>query len=234
MTKIIGIVSGKGGTGKTTVAINLALAMNEFGHNVILLDADLRSADIGLLLGVPTSISTLHDALAGQKDITEIVYHHPSGLNFIPGSIAAHTMPNADMRPLLSRLRGTAEIIVMDLPAGLHQEVFSPLKEADESIIVTNPELPAVTDALKIIALFEQHGKYVRGVVVNRYSSDAMPLENIQEMLGHDILAVIPEDEHVKKSVHLRCPVTYAYPLAPASVSFKNMAASLLGKSAVH
>ncbi|MBI2545647.1 P-loop NTPase [Candidatus Woesearchaeota archaeon] len=234
MTKIIAIVSGKGGTGKTTVAINLALAMNEFGHNVILLDADLRSADIGLLLGVPPSISTLHDALAGQKNITEVVYHHPSGLNFIPGSIAARNMARVDLQPILSRLRGTVEIIIMDLPAGLHQEVFSLLRIADEAIIVTNPELPAVTDALKTIALVEQESKVVRGVVVNRYGPDSMPLGSIQEMLDQEILGVVPEDDYVKRSVQVKYPVTYAYPLAPASASFKNIAASLLGKRAVH
>lgn len=230
MTKIIGIVSGKGGTGKTTVAINLALCLNDFGHNVILLDADLRSADIGLLLGISPSMHTVHDALSGKKRITEIVYHHPSGLNFIPGSFAAQHGPIAGLSPLLTHLKGSAEMIIMDLPAGLHGEVLSLVSATDEILIVTNPELPAVTDALKTITLVERQGSKVAGIVVNRNSPDAMPIENIQEMLDYPILAVIPEDSYIKKSVQLKYPVGYAYPLAPASASFKNLAAAVLGK----
>ena len=233
MTKFISVVSGKGGTGKTIVAINLALALNEFGHNVILMDTDLRSADIGLMLGMSPQYETIHDALAGKRDITEVVYHHPSGLHFIPASItstsAKHTFDASDA---LHKLRGTTEMVIMDLPAGFHQEVFSLLKLSDETIIVTNPELPAVADAIRTIELVREAQGIVRGVVVNRYSDDetSMPLATIQEMLEMPILGVIPEDMNIKRSVKLKFPVTYAFPTSPASASFKQLAAELLGR----
>ncbi len=233
MTKFISIVSGKGGTGKTTVAINLALALNEFGHNVILLDSDLRSADIGLMLGVSPQLNTVHDAMEGKKDITEVVYHHPSGLNFIPASISVQNVKaSTDLNSVIAKLRGSAEMVIMDAPAGFHKEVFSLLGSSDEVIIVTNPELPAVTDAIRAISLVEQAGKDVTGIVVNRYNGDEidMPIDNIGAMLGKEILEVIPEDIYVKKSVKLKYPVTYAYPLAPSSISFKRLAAKLLSR----
>ena len=233
MTKFISIVSGKGGTGKTTVAINLALALNEFGHNVILIDSDLKSADIGLLLGISPQLETLHDVLDGKKNIREVVYHHPSGLNFIPASISVQTVKsNNNISSIIENLEGSAEMVIMDAPAGFHKEVFSLVDSSDEVIIVTNPELPAVTDAIRAIALVEDSGKKVKGVVINRYQSDEieMSIENIQAMLGREILGVIPEDIFVKKSVKLKYPVSYAYPLAPSSVSFKKLAAKILGK----
>lgn len=234
MTKFISIVSGKGGTGKTTVAINLALALNEFGHNVILLDSDLKSADIGLMLGVSTKLNTVHDVIEGKKNISEVVYHHPSGLNFIPASISVETVKtSSNLNSIITSLQGSAEMVIMDSPAGFHKEVFSLLNASDEVIIVTNPELPAVTDAIRTIALVEQAGKKIKGIVINRYTGDDtdMSIENISTMLGKEILEVIPEDMYVKKSVKIKYPVSYAYPLAPSSISFKRLAAKILGKS---
>jgi len=233
MTKFISVVSGKGGTGKTTVAINLALALNEFGHNVILLDSDLRSADIGLMLGVSPKLNNIHDVIDGKKNIEEVVYHHPSGLNFIPASISVQTVnASPELNSVIESLDGSAEMVIMDAPAGFHKEVFSLLDSSDEVIIVTNPELPAVTDAIRTIALVEQSGKKIAGIVINRYNGDEaeMSVENISAMLGKEILEVIPEDIYIRKSVKLKYPVSYAYPLAPSSVSFKRLAAKVLGK----
>ncbi len=233
MTKFISVVSGKGGTGKTTVAINLALALNEFGHSVILLDSDLKSADIGLLLGIPPQLNTVHDVLTGKKDISEVIYRHPSGLNLIPASISVQTVNLvSNLDSVISNLNGSAEIVIMDSPAGFHKEVFSLLSSSDEVLIVTNPELPAVTDAIRAAALVEGLRKKISGIVVNRYQGNdsEMSIENISTMLSKEILEVVPEDTYIRKSVKLKYPVSYAYPLAPSSVSFKRLAAKLLGK----
>ena len=232
MTKFISVISGKGGTGKTTVAINLALALNEFGHSVILLDSDLKSADVGILLGVPQGLHTLHDVLQGKRDVKEVIYRHPSGLNFVPAAISTTPGQYPSLEPIVARLHGVAEMVIMDLPTGFHKDVASLLARSDEVLVVTNPELPAVTDAIKTIQFARNAGKDINGVVVNRYHGDGseMTLENIREMVDADIISVIPEDEHVRKSVRVKYPVSYAYPLAPASVSFKKLAATVLGR----
>jgi septum site-determining protein MinD len=106
------------------------------------------------------------------------------------------------------------------------------IKKSDEILIVTTPDLPSVTDALKTVKLAEEHDATVIGVVLNRYSGKEvdMTAENIEKMLGRQILAIVPEDKNVKKSIKLKHPVTYAYPMSPSSLSFKKAAAKLIGE----
>ena len=232
MTQFTSLISGKGGTGKTTVAINLALALNEFGHSVILFDSDLKSADIGILLGVPQGLHTLHDVLRGTKTIHEVIYRHPSGINFIPASLSYPPDEFPSLSQIVPQLHGVAEIVILDLPTGYHKDVSLLLALSSEVLIVTNPELPAVADAIKTIRFAKQAGKDVNGVVINRFRGDDadMSVDNISDMLEHPILSVIPEDDHVRQSIKVKCPVSYAYPLAPASAGFKSLAAEILGK----
>lgn len=162
MTKIIAIISGKGGVGKTTSAINLGAALSDLGKDVTVVDANLTTPNVGLHLGVPVVPVSLHDILKSEKHITESVYLHPSGLKIIPASIALKDIEDVNLRRLkekIAGLRGVGDIIIIDSAAGLGKEAVAAIESADEVIIVTNPELPAVTDALRSIKLVEKKVK---------------------------------------------------------------------------
>ena len=88
MTKFIGIASGKGGVGKTTIAINTAISILNFERGITLLDANLSTPHVSIHLGAPLSPITVHDVLKGRNSITEATYIHPSGLRIIPASIS--------------------------------------------------------------------------------------------------------------------------------------------------
>jgi len=88
MTKFIAIMAGKGGTGKTTTSINLGAALSYFGKDVIVVDANLTTPNVGIHLGVPIVPIHLHHVLQGKNDISEAVYVHPAGPKIVPGSIA--------------------------------------------------------------------------------------------------------------------------------------------------
>ncbi len=171
MTRFIAVVSGKGGVGKTTTSINLGVALKNLGRDSIVLDGSITTPDIGLHLGVPKLPITLHNVLEGDKSILNATYAHASGLKVIPADISFKALKKLNLKKLkevFKGLKGASEIVIMDCGAGLGKDVISFMKFADEVLIVTNPELTAVTNALKTIRLAEENNITVLGVVLNR------------------------------------------------------------------
>jgi len=235
MTRFIVIASGKGGAGKTTTAINLGTALINFGRNVIVIDANLTTPNIGVYLGAPVVPVNLHDVLAGKKHITEAAYMHPSGLKVIPGGLSLDSLKKIDYKKLseaLMDLNEKAEVVLIDVGPGLTKETLSILEMADEAIIVTNPEMAAVTDALRTIKMLDKMNKKVMGIVVTRVKDDELEIspKNIEIILEKPVIGIIPEDSTIRQSVHLKHPVVYTHPSSDASLSYKKLAANLIGE----
>ncbi|MCX6819146.1 MAG: cell division ATPase MinD [Candidatus Aenigmarchaeota archaeon] len=236
MTRIITCLSGKGGVGKTTLVANLGVALAGMGMDVVVLDANLTTPNLGLHLGIPLSPTTLHDVLKGNAKLIEATYLHDSGLKIIPAGISLKDMKGIDSRELpniLLELLGSTDIVLIDAAAGLGREALAAIEAADELLLITNPELPAVTDALKAAKLAEQVGTKVSGLVVNRITKKPheMTRSQIAGMLeGIDVLAEIPEDIAVQESIAKRTPVVSHKPRATSSQTIRRLAASLIGE----
>ena len=234
MGKLITITSGKGGVGKTTTAINLAAAINSFGKEVIIVDANLGTPNVGLHLGAPIVPISLNHALNGEVEIEEAIYQHESGTKIIPSSLSIGELKKIEHRKLKDlgkKLRKMADYIIYDSAAGLGEESIAALESADELIIVTNPEIPAVTDALKTYKLAEQMNKSVKGIIVTRHknSKTEMPISNIRDMLELPILGVIPEEKRVQSALIQKEALVHAYPKCKASIEYKRIAANIIG-----
>lgn len=235
MTKVIVVASAKGGVGKTTTAINLSTALASFGRPVTLLDANLSTPNVGIHLGSPVVPSSVHDAVSGKKSIKNCVYQHESGVRVVPGSISISALKNSppqNLGKVIKGLEGTSEIVVVDSAAGLGAEAFSAIDAADEVIVVSTPDLPSVTDALKTIEMTEEKGITVVGVVLNRVRSDKteMKEDEIAAMLERPVIASIPEDEMIRDSLKKRHPVVFSNPDSNSSVAYKELAAMLIGQ----
>jgi septum site-determining protein MinD len=233
MTHYIGILSGKGGVAKTTTAVNLSAAMNYFGRDVILMDGNLSTPNVGLHLGAPVVPINLHHVLKGKNHITEAIYMHPSGIKIIPAGLSVSDLKDVQpekLKQTLPSLDGLTDIVVIDGAAGLGREALSLMNAVNDLIIVTNPELPAVADAMKTIKIAEELGKTVRGVVIAKtgdYGDISLP--NLQTLLEKPILATIPHDKAIRMSLVRKDPVIYTHPKSRSAVAYKKLAANLIG-----
>jgi septum site-determining protein MinD len=234
MVKIITIASGKGGVGKTTSAINLGAALNFFGKEVVVVDANLTTPNVGLHLGAPIVPVSLNHVLNGKAKVIDAIYEHESGTKIIPSSLSIKDLRNLNhegLKDVSKKVKKMADIVILDGAAGLGDEAVAAFDAADEIILVTNPEIPAVTDALKASKLAEQMGKHVVGVVITRaYGKRVeMPIANVKDMLELPILGVIPEDNNVAMSVVMKDALIHTHPKSKASRAYRKLAAKLIG-----
>ena len=235
MAKIYTIASGKGGTGKTTTAVNLGAALNKFKEDVIIVDANLTTPNLGLHFGAPIVPVSLNHVLQGKAEIEEAIYEHESGTKIVPSSLSLKDLRKINinlMKDTAKKLKKLSDYIIFDSAAGLGEEARIALQNADEIIVVANPNILSVTDALKTIKLAEEMDKHVRGVIITRVKNNKneMPLENIKEMLEVPILGIVPEDPAVEESLVKKNSVLHTRPRSKASRAYMDVAAKLLGK----
>ncbi|MCH8273314.1 MAG: MinD/ParA family protein [Armatimonadetes bacterium] len=150
--RTISITSGKGGVGKTSIAVNLGIALANRGKRVLLFDADLGLANVDVLLGTRAPY-TLQHVLAGEKRVTEIVARGPGGLDFIAGGSGIQALVNLSGPQLdrflteLSELERETDILIFDTGAGIDDTVMAFLEAADETLLVATPDPASITDA---------------------------------------------------------------------------------------
>jgi len=235
MTRFITIASGKGGVGKTSTAINLGAALSYFGKDVIVVDANLTTPNVGLHLGMPVVPINLHDVLQGKNKIRDAVYIHPSGTKIIPASISVKDLKKTDALRLpfnVRKLNGSADFVIIDSAAGLGNEALGAIHSCDNLLIVTNPELPAITDALKAVKVADEIRKEVLGVVLTKSAECErdVSVSNIETLLEKPVISVIPFDSSMREALIVKDAVVFTHPKSPAAIAYKRLAAMLIGR----
>jgi septum site-determining protein MinD len=125
------------------------------------------------------------------------------------------------------------EYVLIDCAAGLGQEALNAMQAGDEMVIVTNPEIHALTDALKAYEYAKEIGVKPMGVVLNKVKNKdwEMTKENVEDFLELPVIAMIPDDDAVKRSIAMKQPLVYTFPNSPASRAIKKLAASIIGEN---
>lgn len=235
MNKVYTITSGKGGVGKTTTVVNLGAAINKLNEEVVLVDANLTTPNLGLYFGAPIVPVNLNHVLQGKADAEEAVYEHESGTKLVPSSLSLKDLKKVKIDKLYDVARDFKRNygnVLVDSAAGLGQEVGAAIDSCDEVIIVTNPDILSVTDALKTIKFAEDNDKPVRGVIVTRVRDDKneMPLKSVYEMLEKPILGIVPEDKNIPASLNQKNAIVNLKPRSKAAKAYMDIASKLLGK----
>ena len=229
--KVLAVLSGKGGVGKTTTVSNLSAALTtEFGKYVIGIDGNVTTPNLGLHLGIFSFPHTLNDVLNGVIPLREAIYTCSNGVRIIPANLSfdSSDVDLTVMRNSLNEL--DADLVLIDSCPGLGNEIVPTLKITDEALIVTNPEIPAITDAFRAIEIVGRYNVPVRGVILNRVRKDKYELSvtEVESIFDLPVISVIPEDSSVREGIFLGNPVVMTQPFSPAAIEFKRLAGYLI------
>lgn len=248
MARVITITSGKGGVGKSNVAINLGIQLKKMGLNVIILDADFGLANIEVMFGTIPKYN-LRDTIEGKKSLKEIITEGPMGVQFISGGSGVEGLANLSKIQLSNLLKGMeqldelADVILIDTGAGISDSVLEFVASGSEVLLVTTPEPTSLTDSYSLLKALHNYSGFskenteikvvankVSNVVEGRnlYTKLNLVTERFLEMsLG--FLGAIPMDEQIIKAVMKQSPISISYPNAKASKAFERMSAQLTG-----
>lgn len=237
MARIISIISGKGGVGKTTVGLNLGASLaKHFKKNVTLVDCNVTTSHVGLYLGMYYCPITLNKVLRGEYNINEAVNQHYSGMNVVPASLSLSDLDGVDVTELRNKLKGLFndnDIILLDGSPGLGREGVASLKASDEVLYVTNPYIPFVMDIVRCQEVAKEVGVKPLGVVVNMANNKKYEMTNkeIEELTKLPVIAKIPHDKNVHRSLTLKMPVVMFKPYTAASKELIKLSSKLIGET---
>lgn len=214
--RVISVVSGKGGVGKTTIASNLGAVLSSLlDKNVLVVDCNITTSHLSLYLGMDNMPVTLNHVLKGSADLADAMYSHPTGMRVLPASIRLHDLEGVDMfrlKDVVSALRNDhagMDYVILDCAPGLGREAMSAIRASGEMLLVTIPYMPALMDAVKCSHSVKDMGIRTTGLVLNMVSKAKHELseKEVERIVNMPVMASIPHDTDVLRSLSSRMPV---------------------------
>jgi flagellar biosynthesis protein FlhG len=237
--KVIAVTGGKGGIGKSSVSVNLAITLARQNRNVMLMDADFGLANVDVLLGLNSRQNISH-VIAGECSLEEVVVDGPSGLKIIPSASGNNSMLNlttvehGGLIRAFSELTHDVDVLLIDTAAGISESVVTYTRAAHEVIVVVCDEPASLTDAYALIkVLHRYHGVYRFHVLANM-TSNAYDGRNLFGKLSKvaqrfldvslNYMGAVPQDAYLRKAVQRQQAVVDAFPRSSSSIAFRKLA----------
>lgn len=242
LTRVISVTSGKGGVGKSTTVVNLAIALAEAGKRVLVLDADLGLANIHVLLGLRPA-HTLADVFAGTMTLNNILLDGPAGIQIIPASSGVQEIISLSperqllLMEAIESIASSFDYLLIDTQAGISQEVMYFNSASSEVLCIINAEPTSLTDAYALIkVLSKNYGEKEVSILVNNVADVRIAqqtftrLARAAERYLHVDLhykGFIPSDNAVNEAVLDQRAVRQLYPSCSASRAYSKLAETI-------
>lgn len=240
--QVLAVTGGKGGVGKTSISVNLSLALAQAGKRVVLLDADLGLANVDILLGVKAT-RTIADVLSGECTLRDVLVA-THGIKIIPASSGVQSLVNmgagqhAGIIHAFSELADDLDVLVIDTAAGISDSVVSFVRAAQEVLVVLCDEPSSMTDGYALIKLLHRDCQLRDFRIVanmtrtadeganlfKRFSAVATRFLDVNLRYAGDI----PYDENLRKAVQRQRPALEAYPGSRASEAYRRLAREVI------
>lgn len=243
LARVITVTSGKGGVGKTSVSVNLALQLSKLGNRVLILDADFGLANIEVMFGIRPKY-TLADVIFHGKSLSEVITEGPENIGFLSGGSGIRGLSNMDRGQVVSFVKNLyeldqmADIIIIDTGAGISDVVMEFVVASSEVLIVATPEPASITDAYALLKTLKRKGGFspenttIR-MIGNRVQKREEGVELFEKLsivvkkfLDIDIalLGLVPYDDKCQRAIMKQSPVSLEFPTASSSRSFADIA----------
>ncbi len=246
--RVITVTSGKGGVGKSSISLNLAICISRMGKRVVLLDADFGLANIEVMLGVRPK-ANLADLMFRGKDLKDIIMDGPEGIKFISGGSGIQELARMNreqciyLTKKLVELDELADVIIIDTGAGISDSVLEFVASSNEVLLIATPEPTSITDAYALLKALNRKSEFSKSsttikMIANRVRNEDegrnVLYENMKNVVDRflnislEFLGSIPQDDQVSKAVMKQTPVTMCAPNSGASRAIEDMAKELL------
>jgi flagellar biosynthesis protein FlhG len=238
--RVLAVTSGKGGVGKTSVSVNLAVAMAMAGKKVMLLDGDLGLANIDVMLGLQPSRNLAH-VLEGKCSLEDTLLEGPAGVMVVPASSGKQHMAelsqvqHAGLVQAFSELSRPLDTLIVDTAAGIAGSVITFSQASQQVIVVVTNDPASLTDAYALIKVLNRDHGIRRIQVLANMATNATEVREIYENLRRvaekfldvtlSFMGSVPEDEWLKRAVRHQRAVVQAYPNSAAAKAFHQLAA---------
>ncbi|MTI58801.1 MAG: MinD/ParA family protein [Firmicutes bacterium] len=234
-SRMIAIASGKGGVGKSNIAVNIGLALGKNNKRVLLMDADLGMANIDVLLGLTAKYNLSH-VLHGECSLTDALLQGPGGLDILPGTSGVEELLNIDQRQVKrlisvsSQMGAVYDIILVDIGAGIHSSNINFISVCDEVLIVLTPEPTAIMDAYSLIKILYNHSLDCDiGLLINQVNSQQEGESVTRRMkkvirdyldIEVELIGLVPFDKHIRQAVKKQKALLELYPGSKSGQAF--------------
>jgi len=246
-SRVITVTSGKGGVGKTSISVNLALQLQNLNKKVVIIDADFGLSNVEVMLGIRPQYN-LADIIYGGRSVEEIITQGPNGIGFISGGSGVQDLVNLDknsLKKLISKmvkLDSMYDVVIIDTGAGIADSVIEFVISSPEVLLVVTPEPTSITDAYSLLKAvkrkkdFEREKKSIK-VITNRVSNQEEGEEIFEKIsivvskflnIHLEYLGYIPQNNSMSSSVLEQKPVLLREPEGEAAARIKGMCNKLL------
>jgi flagellar biosynthesis protein FlhG len=239
---VLAVTSGKGGVGKTNLAINVSMALTRLGHRVAIVDADFGLGNVDVMLGLTPEFHVGH-ILSGEKTLNDVLIEGPRGISVLPAGSGVQPLASltAEQRQrletTLEQARTMYDFIVIDTASGISDNVIETLRVAEQVLLVTSLDPAALVDGYALAkVLWKTSASAEIGLIVNgvrdgieaRLAFRQLDLAAARFLGQHlQYFGFIPDDPAVRESLLIQRPIVDHLPQAPASRCFRMLAARL-------